>query len=319
MFDSSSTIDRSLFAALTLARSSAALAKQSASSAVDDRLDKIDAYLSICEDLMVNNAISNSTLVHASHVNASPDVVITQPTASAVAPTGLMLSANSTARLVVSTSTPFATQTIVSPVGVYELSGLSVSINGKPALVSAIAPNEIVFTVPFGLSGGLGDIAVTSRDGYVAHTTAAISGLNPFIFRWSGDPVDRGAVLDAVGFQSAISTVNSGFFNLDGKSRISIWASGISTGIPNVSTNNDVVLGDGRILQNVAEEILVEARLADGRSYLLQAEYAGPQGSIAGLDQINVVLLPELRGAGNVQLTILVGNVRSNTMGIVVQ
>jgi len=194
-----------------------------------------------------------------------------------------------------------------------------VSINGKPALVSAIAPNEIVFTVPFGLSGGLGDIVVTSRDGYVAHTTAAINGLNPFIFRWSGDAVDRGAVLDAVGFQSAISTVNNGFFNLDGKSRISIWASGISTGIPNVSTNNDVLLGDGRILQNVAEEILVEARLADGRSYLLQAEYAGPQGSIAGLDQINVVLLPELRGAGNVQLTILVGNVRSNTMGIVVQ
>ena len=73
MFTSSNTIERSLFAALLLARSSAALARQSASAAIDNRLDKLDAYLEICEDLMVSGAVSSSTLAHANHANASLD------------------------------------------------------------------------------------------------------------------------------------------------------------------------------------------------------------------------------------------------------
>ena len=52
---------------------------------------------------------------------------------------------------------------------------------------------------------------------------------------------------------------------------------------------------------------------------MLPVEYAGPQGSIVGLDQINVVVVPDLAGAGSVQLTIIVGDVRSNTMRVVIQ
>jgi uncharacterized protein (TIGR03437 family) len=37
-----------------------------------------------------------------------------------------------------------------------------------------------------------------------------------------------------------------------------------------------------------------------------------------GLDQVNVVLIPELRGAGAVQLTVVAAGVRSNTMTITV-
>jgi len=318
MFNSATKIDKSLFAALLLARSSAALARQSASSAVDDRLDKLDAYLSICEDLMVSDAMSNSTMIHANQANASPDLRITQPVATQMTSSGIVLQPNAPAKLVVASTTPFTTQMISSSTGSYELAGVSASINGQAVSLTSVSPNQITFLVP-SILGGLGDVVVTSREGYISHGTTAINGLNPVIFRWFGDSNDRGAILDAVSFQSTISTTSNGLFDLDGKSRISIWASGITTGIANVSTNNDVVLADGHILQNVAEEILVEARLADGRSFLLRAEYAGPQGSITGLDQINVVLLPELRGAGNVQLTILVGNVRSNTMGIVVQ
>jgi uncharacterized protein (TIGR03437 family) len=125
-------------------------------------------------------------------------------------------------------------------------------------------------------------------------------------------------VLDAVGFQSTIAAVTNGPFNLDGKSRMSIFASGITTGVANSDTTNDVTLADGRIVTNVAEGISVEARLSDGRAFILPVEYAGPQGSMVGLDQINVVLAPELRGAGNVELTVLVGLVRSNKLSFVV-
>jgi uncharacterized protein (TIGR03437 family) len=37
------------------------------------------------------------------------------------------------------------------------------------------------------------------------------------------------------------------------------------------------------------------------------------QDMFPGLDQVNVVLLPELKGAGNVELTVIVGSQRSNT------
>jgi uncharacterized protein (TIGR03437 family) len=42
------------------------------------------------------------------------------------------------------------------------------------------------------------------------------------------------------------------------------------------------------------------AHTQDGHVYSLPVEFAGPQGGIPGLDQINVVLIPELRGAGTV-------------------
>jgi uncharacterized protein (TIGR03437 family) len=318
MFSSSIRIEKSLFAALLLARSSAALARQSASAAIDDRLDKLDAYLSICEDLMVSGEVSNSTLNRANRVGASLELRITQPIASPMSSPGILLLPNNAGRLVVSPGIPFTTQTVNSPTASYELAGVSVSIDGQAALLSSISPSEITFIVPAALWGGLSDVVVTSREGYMSHGTAAIHGLYPRIFRWAGNPDDRAAVLDAVGFQSTIAAVTNGPFNLDGKSRMSIFASGITTGVANSDTTNDVTLADGRIVTNVAEGISVEARLSDGRAFILPVEYAGPQGSMVGLDQINVVLAPELRGAGNVELTVLVGLVRSNKLSFVV-
>jgi uncharacterized protein (TIGR03437 family) len=44
----------------------------------------------------------------------------------------------------------------------------------------------------------------------------------------------------------------------------------------------------------------------------LAVEYAGVQGLVPGLDQITVVLPSTLKGAGTVQLTLIVGGRRSN-------
>jgi uncharacterized protein (TIGR03437 family) len=70
---------------------------------------------------------------------------------------------------------------------------------------------------------------------------------------------------------------------------------------------------------NFAESVAVEARLGDGRVYLLPVEFAGAQGVLPGLDQVNVRLIPELRGAGTVQLTLILGGRRSNAPTIVIQ
>ena len=57
---------------------------------------------------------------------------------------------------------------------------------------------------------------------------------------------------------------------------------------------------------------MVEARLSDGRVYNLPVEFAGEQGVLPGLDQITVRLITELKGAGSIQLTLIVNGQRSN-------
>ena len=87
----------------------------------------------------------------------------------------------------------------------------------------------------------------------------------------------------------------------------------------NTDPSNDIFVGPGQIIENLSESVTVEARTSDGTVYSLPVEFAGTPGTLVGLDQVNVVLIPELRGAGTVQLTIVVGTARSNTMTITVQ
>jgi uncharacterized protein (TIGR03437 family) len=88
-------------------------------------------------------------------------------------------------------------------------------------------------------------------------------------------------------------------------------ATGITSGALNSNTANDVRVGSSTIL-NLSESVRVEAHLRDGRTFSLPVEFAGATGRFPGLEQINVVLLPELQGAGDVDLTVIVGTERSN-------
>ena len=50
----------------------------------------------------------------------------------------------------------------------------------------------------------------------------------------------------------------------------------------------------------------------NGQVFTLPVEFAGAQGVLPGLDQINVILIPDLKGVGNIQLTLIVNGQRSN-------
>jgi uncharacterized protein (TIGR03437 family) len=323
MFNSSAQIERYLFAAIYLARSGAALSKESSPTiGVNDRLNKVDAYLSFCEDLMVSDSIAVATFVKAGQVNARVDVNIGLPAASPAAGTGFMLAASNVAKVMTAASVPFTTQTAFASNGGtnYELGNVTVTINGKAAALLMVSPMQINFTVPADAPGGLADILVTSREGYVFHGSAAVAGLAPAILGWTGDTTAQGAVINPWIPQSGAFSVSSGsLFTPDLRTRLTIMASGISTGVTNTNFGNDVLLPSGALVENVAESVAVEARTSDGRVFMLPVEFAGAQGVVAGLDQVNVVLVPELRGAGSIQLTLVVGAVRSNAMTISVQ
>jgi uncharacterized protein (TIGR03437 family) len=104
----------------------------------------------------------------------------------------------------------------------------------------------------------------------------------------------------------------------DKRTRLMIFASGISSSI-NTSHASSYIKVENQTIANLADSVKVEARASDGRIFELPVEYAGAQGVITGLDQINVMLTPELQSIGNLQLTIIVGGYRSNSVAITVR
>jgi uncharacterized protein (TIGR03437 family) len=51
----------------------------------------------------------------------------------------------------------------------------------------------------------------------------------------------------------------------------------------------------------------------------VEVQYAGPQGDLPGLDQLNVLLPPALRGAGAVQLQLKVDGVPANPVTLTIR
>jgi hypothetical protein len=139
-----------------------------------------------------------------------------------------------------------------------------------------------------------------------------------------GSPVILTANGAAVVFNAA--TMKMGAFDVqtqenfgdDKRTRLMLFTSGVSSAV-NTAHASGYVSINSQSVANVADSVKVEARASDGRVFQLPVEYAGAQGVIVGLDQVNVVLVPELRGAGNLELTLVIGSYRSNPVAVTVR
>jgi len=317
MFPAAAVIEKYLFAAAYLARASAGLATQQApATAVSDRLQKIDAYLSFCEDLMVDGVLSASTVSNANNVNALVNLSLSQPDISPVGTVGVIVTPNGTARITSVATNPFSTQTATaSGGGSFELAGVSVTFGGEATKVLSVSPTELTVVVPADLSGGIAEIIVSSREGFTLHGAANVAGLNPRLFGPTDNTSGCGVVLDTFSQRSGpFSATPTIWVGLDARTRLSITGTGLSSGLTNSDVSNDVRLSNGQVLENLSENVSVLATAADGRAFWLTVEYAGAQGQLPGIDQINVVLPAELAGAGTIQLTVVAGGHVSNTL-----
>ncbi len=83
----------------------------------------------------------------------------------------------------------------------------------------------------------------------------------------------------------------------------------------NTDPSNDLNAA-GLLVPNLAESVTVEARTTGGQTYQLPVVFAGAQGDLPGLDQCTFRLIPQLQGAGNVTLTVIVNGQRSNSATI---
>jgi uncharacterized protein (TIGR03437 family) len=311
-------IDNALRAALYFTRASEALAPSGVYPlGVQRRLQITVSRLEQARNLLPGSGASGNNFAHAP--SASTIGAVVALSSASFAP---VLASGSMGTLFGSPDqSPFAltnaaASQLTDTALPYELAGASVTIGGRAAALLYVSPARVSFCVPAGLPNGEAELLVTSRDGYVSRGTIIIAPLAPGLFTAGDSGTGVGLVLNAATNQPGpFAVLTPETLGSDKRTRLLIFATGLSVGAANVDPSNDVQL-DGSVLPNVAESVTVEARLSDGRRFLLPVEYAGARRPFFGLDQINVVLRSELAGAGSVELTVIADNQRSNSVTV---
>ena len=319
-------IDSHIRAAGLFAKASRGLAARDAVSPnIKNNLLRIASHLAIAGDLMRYGTMKSATIDQAVASNTRTSIVVGQAATgyglnavSSVAPSSLGAIAG------VGNAQPMTMQSAFASLlsdGTlpYEVGGLSVTVGGVAVPVLYTSPWGIKFFMPANMQLGVAEVIVSSQDGYICSGVVNVERSGSRIMTLSDD--DNG---EAVVSNNQTNTTTNGLnvltsqnFGSDKRTRINLFATGISASAANLDASNDVNLGT-KVRPNFAESVTVEAKLSDGRVYNLPVEFAGEQGVLPGLDQVTVRLINELKAGGAVQLTLIINGQRSNAPTIFV-
>jgi uncharacterized protein (TIGR03437 family) len=180
------------------------------------------------------------------------------------------------------------------------------------------SPWTVKFYMPADVQPGTAEIIVSSQDGYVCQGLVNIEKNASHIMTMADDETGAAVVVNSLTVTTAdMGVITEKNLGPDKQTRLAIFATGITGSVSNSDITNDVVV-NGVLRPNFAESVAVEARLANGSTLMLPVDFAGAQGQLPGLDQVTFRVIPQLTGAGTVQLTLIVGGRRSNAPTIVV-
>jgi uncharacterized protein (TIGR03437 family) len=320
------SVEKQILGGLYFSRTVAALAgRLGISPSVKDHLRRIIAHLSMAYDLMLYGSITPVTAAQAAAVNARADLII-GTVSSGYTPTSSALLAPASLGSVFGNSgqSPFSTQSVFAALSShnelpYELGGVCVTLGGQAVTIVYVSPSRVTFFIPADLALGSEEVIVASQNGYISRGTTTIAQ-NVFRIMTTAEDDTGPAVAMNSGRQTGndFDVITPENFGPDTRTRLTVFATGISGSAANSDPSNDITV-EGVVQPNFAESVAVEARLSNGQVISLPVEYAGPEGTLPGLDQLNVLLSPELRGAGTVGLTLIIGGQRSNAPTITVR
>jgi len=164
-----------------------------------------------------------------------------------------------------------------------ELAATRVEFNGVAAPLYYVSPGQINLLVPGGLTPGTASVVIRSAvSGSTKNGVALVIIPAPGVFTSDGSGAGPGAILNAVTYAPAPFVVQTAENEADTRTRIAVYCTG------------------------VRHANLVTAQVQDtvGNRILLRVEFAGAAPGFFGLDQVNLLLPPELDGAGTVLLTL---------------
>ncbi len=161
--------------------------------------------------------------------------------------------------------------------------GTTVTVNGRAAEIFFVSPSQVNFLVPPQTEIGAADVVVTNSENFASRGSVAILRAAPGVFTKSGDGAGPGIILTSDSLQEGP------FDPTTGNLRLTIFA----TGARNASQSS-VVMG-GRIVN--AERVI-------------------PSPDMPGLDEVNVLVPRDLRGAGTVDLFLQSEGRASNSVSV---
>ena len=172
--------------------------------------------------------------------------------------------------------------------------GVQVSFGGTAAQIYFVSPGQINFLVPRGMTtGSEAGVIVRTEDGLPLNGTVGFSSAAPGIY-FSGQ--NRGAIRNGrTGTLEPFEALDPVY--PDHRTRLSLYATGL----------------------NGLDRIDAFASTQDSLPVGMTVEYAGPQGQYPGLDQVNVVVPPELEGAGDIEVYLQSGTFSSNRVRVLIR
>jgi uncharacterized protein (TIGR03437 family) len=190
------------------------------------------------------------------------------------------------------------------------LSGTSVSIvdalgNTTPATILSVSPNQIEFIVPAKAAFGTAQVIVTNGSITQTSNNIEIASTAPGVFSLNGSSLAAAYVVEVNG--AGTQTVQ----------QISSTSGGASVPVPIAlsGTYNTYLVLYGTGIANGGTALT--AVTINGVSATVS--YAGPEGTYAGLDQVNVLIPPSLAGKGNVNVQLTAEGVAANPVQITIQ
>jgi uncharacterized protein (TIGR03437 family) len=306
-------IDSQLRSAILFSKATAGLALKAATSPnIKNNLLRITTHLAIAEDLMRFGNITKPTLDEATATKTRTNIVVGQANVGSVSPSSIasLSGAGNVQPMTAQTELAALLGDGTLP---YEVSGLSVTVNGTAVPVFYASPSNVKFFLPPDVPEGTVDVIVSSQDGYICQGQFSVERNVSRIMTTNDD--ENGSIAIANGLNliaSNFEVTSENNFGSDKRTRLTFFATGISGSVFNSDGSNDINIG-GQVRANLAEALTIEARLPNGDVLTLPVEFAGAQGVVPGLDQVTVILRPELRGAGTVQLTLIVSGRRSSS------
>ena len=172
------------------------------------------------------------------------------------------------------------------------LASTSVEINGVLAPLVYVSPGQINLVVPSGLTVGTADVLIRSTtSGSTKSGTALVTASAPGIFTSDASGTGPGAILNAVTYRPAPFLVQTPENGADTRTRIAVYGTGLRH----------------------ADSVTAQAQDTAG-TYTLTVEYAGVAPGFFGLDQVNLVLPPDLDRADTVSLSLAADGSAANVV-----
>jgi uncharacterized protein (TIGR03437 family) len=172
-----------------------------------------------------------------------------------------------------------------------ELAATRVEFNGVAAQLFFVSPGQINLVVPPGLALGTANVAVRSTISGPAKTATALLGnTSPAVFTSDASGTGAGAILNAIDYSTAPFLVLTDGVGGDARTRLAIYGTGLRH----------------------ANAVTAVAQDSSGNAYTMSVEYAGAAPGFFGLDQVNVLLPPDVDNAGAVSLALSADGIYAN-------